>query len=92
VLARFIPIIRTFAPFVAGVGSMTYGRFITYNVIGGRVWVWLFTLVGFFFGNLQVVKENFKLAILAIIAISLLPVLFEVLKARLRPTEVSVEQ
>jgi membrane-associated protein len=91
VLARFVPIIRTFAPFVAGVGSMTYGRFITYNVIGGIVWVWLFTLVGFFFGNLQVVKENFTLAILAIIAISLLPVLFEVLKARLRPTEVSVE-
>jgi len=77
---------------VAGVGSMAYGRFITYNVIGGIVWVWLFTLVGFFFGNLQVVKENFTLAILAIIAISLLPVLFEVLKARLGPTEVSVEQ
>ena len=92
VLARFVPIIRTFAPFVAGVGSMEYGRFITYNVIGGIVWVWLFTLVGFFFGNLQVVKENFTLAILAIIAISLLPVLFEVLKARLRSTEVSVEQ
>jgi len=92
VLARFVPIIRTFAPFVAGVGSMAYGRFITYNVIGGIVWVWLFTLVGFFFGNLQVVKENFTLAILAIIAISLLPVLFEVLKARLGPTEVSVEQ
>jgi membrane-associated protein len=91
VLARFAPIIRTFAPFVAGVGRMTYGRFITYNVIGGIVWVWLFTLGGFFFGNLQVVKDNFTLVILAIIAISLLPALYEVLKARLKSTEVSVE-
>ena len=92
VLARFIPIIRTFAPFVAGVGSMTYGRFLMYNVVGGIVWVWLFTLLGFFFGNLQVVKENFALVILAIIAISLLPALFEILKARLKSTEVGVEQ
>ena len=92
VLARFMPIIRTFAPFVAGVGRMTYGRFITYNVIGGIVWVSLFTLVGFFFGNLPVVKENFTLVILAIIALSLLPALFEVLKARLKSPEVSVEQ
>jgi membrane-associated protein len=92
VLARFIPIIRTFAPFVAGVGSMTYGRFLMYNVVGGIVWVWLFTLVGFFFGNLQVVKENFTLVILAIIAISLLPVLFEILKARLKSKEVGVER
>jgi len=92
VLARFIPIIRTFAPFVAGVGSMTYGRFLMYNVVGGIVWVWLFTLVGFFFGNLRVVKENFTLVILAIIAISLLPVLFEILKARLKSKEVGVER
>lgn len=91
VLARFVPIIRTFAPFVAGVGSMTYKHFITYNVIGGIAWVWLFTLVGFFFGNLQVVKENFSLVILAIIALSLLPALFEFLKARLKSPEVSVE-
>ena len=92
VLARFIPIIRTFAPFVAGIGRMTYGRFVTYNVVGGIAWVWLFTLGGFFFGNLQVVKDNFTLVILAIIAISLLPALYEVLKARLKSTEVSVEQ
>lgn len=92
VLARFMPIIRTFAPFVAGIGRMTYGRFITYNVIGGIAWVSLFTLVGFFFGNLPVVKDNFTLVILAIIALSLLPALFEVLKARLKSPEVSVEQ
>lgn len=92
VLARFVPILRTFAPFVAGVGNMTYGRFVTYNVVGGIIWVWLFTLVGFFFGNLPVVKENFTLVILAIIAVSLLPALFEFLKARLKAPEVSAEQ
>lgn len=91
VLARFVPIIRTFAPFVAGVGRMTYGHFITYNVIGGIVWVCLFTLGGYFFGNLQVVKENFTLVILVIIAISLLPALYEILKTRLKSTEVSAE-
>ncbi|MFZ5919174.1 MAG: DedA family protein [Chloroflexota bacterium] len=82
VLARFMPIIRTFAPFVAGIGRMTYGRFITYNVVGGLLWVFLFTLGGYFFGNLEVVKENFTLVILAIITISLLPAVFEFLKAR----------
>ncbi len=92
VLARFVPIIRTFAPFVAGVGNMTYRHFLIYNVAGGIIWVSLFTLVGFFFGNLQVVKENFTLVILAIIAISLLPALFEILKARLKSPEVGVEQ
>jgi len=91
VLARFVPIIRTFAPFVAGVGRMTYGHFITYNVIGGIVWVCLFTLGGYFFGNLQVVKENFTLVILVIIAISLLPALYEILKTRLKSAEVSAE-
>jgi membrane-associated protein len=92
VLARFAPIIRTFAPFVAGVGRMTYGHFVTYNVVGGIVWVALFTLGGFFFGNLQVVKENFTLVVLAIIAVSLVPILFEALKARLKSKEVSGEQ
>lgn len=82
VLARFIPIIRTFAPFVAGVGRMTYGRFIAYNVVGGMAWVSLFTLGGFFFGNLPLVKENFSLVVLAIIAVSLLPAVYEVLRAR----------
>lgn len=83
VLARFVPIIRTFAPFVAGVGRMTYGRFLTYNVFGGVLWVTLFTLGGYFFGNLQVVKENFTLVVMGIIAISLVPAVYEALKAYL---------
>jgi membrane-associated protein len=82
ILARFIPIIRTFAPFVAGVGSMTYGRFITYNVVGGITWVAIFTFMGYFFGNLPFVRKNFELVIFAIIFISLLPPIFEFFKAR----------
>jgi len=82
ILARFVPIIRTFAPFVAGVGSMTYGRFITYNIVGGITWVALFTFMGYFFGNLPFVQKNFELVIFAIIFISLLPPVFEYFKAR----------
>ena len=82
ILARFIPIIRTFAPFVAGVGSMTYGHFITYNVVGGILWVAIFIFGGHFFGNIPIVKENFEFVIVAIIAISVLPMVIEFFKAR----------
>lgn len=82
ILARFIPIIRTFAPFVAGVGAMTYKNFVFYNVIGATLWVGLFTALGYFFGNIPAVKENFTLVILAIIFLSILPPIFEFLKER----------
>jgi len=82
ILARFVPIIRTFAPFVAGVGAMNYGQFLLYNVVGAVLWVGIFTLGGFFFGNIPVVRENFTVVILAIIAISVLPIAYEALRAR----------
>lgn len=82
VLARFVPIIRTFAPFVAGIGRMSYGHFIMYNVIGGIAWVSVCGLAGYFFGNIPIVKQNFELVILGIVVVSILPVVFEVLKAR----------
>jgi membrane-associated protein len=82
ILARFLPIIRTFAPFVAGVGAMSYPKFITYNVVGAVLWVCLFVLAGYFFGNITIVRENFTLVILAIIAISVLPLVIEALRAR----------
>jgi membrane-associated protein len=82
ILARFVPIIRTFAPFVAGVGAMSYPKFITYNVVGAVLWVGLFVVGGYFFGNISVVRENFTLVILAIIAISVLPIVVEALRAR----------
>lgn len=82
ILARFVPIIRTFAPFVAGVGKMHYFTFLSFNIIGAIFWVSLFTLSGFFFGNLPIVKENLGFIILGIIFVSLLPILFEYLKAK----------
>jgi membrane-associated protein len=81
-LARFVPIVRTFAPFVAGMGRMSYSYFFSYNVFGGIVWVLLFTLLGYFFGNLDFVKKNFELVILAIIFISVIPAVWEAWKAR----------
>ena len=82
ILARFIPIIRTFAPFVAGIGSMTYGRFIAYNIVGGIAWVAIFVLGGYFFGNIPSVKQNFSLVIAAIIFLSILPGIIEFLRHR----------
>lgn len=82
ILARFMPIIRTFAPFVAGIGQMRYVRFAAFNVVGGVTWVMAFSLAGFFFGNVPMVKRNFHFVILAIIVISILPPIFEYLRAR----------
>lgn len=82
IIARFIPIIRTFAPFVAGIGSMTYRKFISYNVAGGILWICSLTFAGFFFGNIPVVRNNFSLVIMAIVIISVLPGVIEYLRQR----------
>lgn len=84
IFARFVPIIRTFAPFVAGIGSMTYGKFISYNIIGGIMWILVCVLAGYYFGNLVFVKKNFSLVILAIIIISVLPGVIEFLRHKLK--------
>jgi len=81
-LARFVPIVRTFAPFVAGVSQMPYGYFVRWNVIGGITWVAIFTLLGYFFGNIPFVQQNFELVIIAIVVISVLPAVVEALRAR----------
>jgi len=85
-LARFVPIVRTFAPFVACMGHMSYSYFFSYNVFGGITWVALFTLAGYFFGNIQFVKSNFEFVIIAIILISILPMIWEAIKARREKT------
>lgn len=82
IIARFVPIIRTFAPFLAGVGRMSYKRFLFYNVAGGLLWVFLFIAGGYFFGNLPVVEKNFTLVIFIIIVISILPAVIEFYKSR----------
>jgi len=85
IIARFVPIVRTFAPFVAGVGSMTYVKFASYNVIGGLLWVGVCVFAGYAFGNIPVVKENFTLVILGIIFVSILPGIIEFLRQRREP-------
>jgi len=80
IIARFVPIVRTFAPFVAGIGAMTYSKFFQFNIIGGILWTAIFIYSGYFFGNLEFVKNNFSFIVLAIIIISVLPGLSEYIR------------
>jgi membrane-associated protein len=84
IIARFVPIVRTFAPFVAGVGSMTYSKYITYCIAGAIVWVVMLTMAGYMFGNIEWVKKNFELVVFGIIGVSLLPIVFEFIKHKLK--------
>ena len=84
IIARFVPIIRTFAPFVAGIGSMKYSVFILYNIVGGFLWVTSLVLAGYFFGNLPIIKDNFEYAIYIIILLSLTPMIFEFVKHKMQ--------
>lgn len=86
IIARFVPIVRTFAPFVAGIGKMHYGQFITYNVIGGVLWVTLMTFAGYLFGGIDFIQKNFGIVTIMIILISVLPLVYEFVKARRTPT------
>jgi membrane-associated protein len=89
VLARFVPIVRTFAPFIAGIGKMRYATFVTYNIVGALLWVFICTLAGYFFGNIPVVKKNFELVVLGIIFVSILPLAIEYFRARRGPPNAS---
>jgi membrane-associated protein len=82
VIARFVPIVRTFAPFVAGMGSMSYGKFAMYNIAGGIVWIGSLLFAGYLFGNLPIVRDNFGLVIIAIIILSILPAIIEIIRGR----------
>lgn len=84
-LARFIPVVRTFAPFVAGIGNMYYGEFLFYNVIGAIIWIGIFLFGGYFFGNLPFVKENLTIIVIAIICSSIIPVIYELIRGKKRP-------
>lgn len=85
ILARFVPIVRTFAPFVAGIGSMNYRSFVTYNVVGALIWVTLFLTAGYFIGNLPIVQQNFAIVEILIVLISVAPMIYEFLKSRRQP-------
>lgn len=89
VLARFVPIVRTFAPFVAGIGQMSYRQFGVYNVVGGCAWVLSCTLAGFLFGNIPIVKDHFSLVVLGIVGVSVLPIVWEAVRSRARCRAVS---
>lgn len=82
ILARFIPIVRTFAPFVAGIGKMTYKKFMSYNIIGGTLWIYIFIPLGYFFGNLSFIQHNFKYVMVAIVLISVIPGVIEYIKEK----------
>ncbi|MDZ4746025.1 MAG: DedA family protein [bacterium] len=84
ILARFMPIVRTFAPFVAGIGSMTYGKFFLYNVVGAALWVGSFSMLGYLFAQQPIVKNNFTLVVLAIIVVSIIPAVVEIVRVRMR--------
>lgn len=91
IYARFIPIVRTFAPFVAGIGTMRYARFASYNVVGGILWVTSFLLLGYFFGGLPVIKNNFTYVVFAIILLSILPPIVEMLRGKKAQNEAGKE-
>ncbi|MBP6460005.1 MAG: DedA family protein [Crocinitomicaceae bacterium] len=84
IIARFVPIVRTFAPFVAGIGEMSYAKFIRFNIIGGVAWVIGLTLMGYFFGNLEFVQKNFETVIFGIIGLSILPMIIEIIRAKFK--------
>jgi len=92
IIARFVPIVRTFAPFVAGIGAMTYSKFISYNIVGGVSWVAIFVYSGYFFGNLSFVKNNFSWVIVVIIFLSILPGMIEYIRHKIRKRELKTEE
>jgi membrane-associated protein len=87
ILARFVPIVRTFAPFVAGVGTMKYGRFFTYNVVGAFLWTGIFIWLGYIFGNIPFVQRNFELVIIAIVLVSVVPMVIEYVRSKAKKEE-----